>query len=276
MVADRRDIIVLIHGFAASFETTIERAAELKDKYLIQGEDGELYMPHVFAFSWPSDGKVFPYTKYHSDREDAAASGIAIARSLLKLIDFLRRGAETPRIAEEDGKHRSYDRMCQQNIHLVAHSMGNWALRHAVQGLRVELGTDRLPRIFDNVFLMAADEDDDALERDDKLGLLPRLARAIHIYHSRGDLALEVSDRTKGNPDRLGSNGPRTKDGLSAKIFTIDCRKVDFTTIGHGNHQYYRLREEVIHDVRQVLAGVPADLIDGRRFAQGERCYLLG
>ncbi|WP_051432013.1 alpha/beta hydrolase [Rhodovibrio salinarum] len=233
-----RDALVFIHGFANSFENALGRAAWLGETYLIQRGDGSAQSPYVFAFSWPSDGMTQPPWKYASDRDDAAMSGIAMARALRRFLEFL-----------------STRERCSGRIHLVAHSMGNWALRHAVLGLHALQDGGRLEKIFDNAFLMAADEDEDCLESTDKLGLLPQLARRIHVYHSRSDLALEVSDRTKFNVDRLGTDGPRTLDGLSHRITAIDCSDVDATDLTHGNHQYYRLRPEVIADVRHVLAG---------------------
>ncbi|MFP3386352.1 alpha/beta hydrolase, partial [Tritonibacter sp. SIMBA_163] len=89
-----------------------------------------------------------------------------------------------------------------QRIHLLAHSMGNFALRHAVQGMRLHVG-DQLPRLFDEVLLMAADADNDALSHPDKLAPLERLARRVTTYYNVQDLALVVSDWTKLNPDRL-------------------------------------------------------------------------
>ena len=127
-----------------------------------------------------------------------------------------------------------------------------------VQGFRGLLSDGALQPIFDNAFLMAPDEDDDALEPQNvhKLGLLPHLARRIHVYHSADDGALVVSDKTKFNPDRLGFNGPRTFSGLSTRINAIDCTLVDKTRPPHLNHQYYRLRPEVIRDVRAVMSGL--------------------
>jgi esterase/lipase superfamily enzyme len=199
----------------------------------------------MFAFSWPSNGKVVPPWQYFSDRDDAEASGKAMARSLLRLVEFL-------------DETNSGGEQCAQRLHLVAHSMGNWALRHALQGLRSLAGPEAMRPIFENVFLMAADEDDNALEvgQEAKLALLPRLARRIHVYHSADDRALVVSDKTKFNPDRLGFNGPRTFSDLSTRITAVDCELVDKTELPHVNHQYYRLRKEVIQDVRAILSGL--------------------
>lgn len=264
MSGDKLDSLCLIHGYASDFENVLLRGAELHDKW---GEDRDLC---VFVFSWPANGSMTPFLDYHSDRRDAQASGVAIARTFLALRRFLI----------EVGRERH----CEQAIHLCAHSMGNWALRHAVQALREELG-DNLPRLLDHVFLMAADEDNDAFESDHKLRLLPELARAVHVYFSEDDKALVISDRTKKNPDRLGATGPRVRSGLPRKLDLVDCRLVDVVPPAElsvdevsryfSQHQYYRLRSEVIADVRQVLAGVQPSEIKGRSFVPEDMSYLI-
>lgn len=255
MASDRVDVICLIHGFAATLEAAVERAAELKDKYRVDGREAQ-----VFVFSWPADGEMVPFLDYYSDRKDAQASGVAMARAILKLRDFLTAAGR--------------ERFCRQSIHLVAHSMGAYALRWAVQGLRAERG-DPPPRIFENVFLMAPDEDDDAFEHDHKLRLLPALARAVHVYFSPDDRALFISDTTKRNPDRLGSLGPRLRDGLPRKVTLVDCRDVDVSPDDMTNHQYYRLNPAVVADVNLVLGGAaPADMRT-RHYIADDRSWRL-
>lgn len=255
MQSENIDVICLIHGYASDIESALARAAELKDKYRVQGRE-----PLVFVFSWPSDGAMVPLMSYYSDRDDARASGLAIARAFLKLRDFLI----------QIGRERH----CEQSIHVVAHSMGNYALRHAFQAIRGELG-DRLPQIIDNIFLMAADEDDNAFEHDHKLRLLPALAKAVHVYYSRGDKALMISDQTKRNPDRLGAEGPRIRENIPRKISLVDCRDVDESKGDISNHQYYRLRPEVVADVNQVLSSKSPDEISGRTYIQDDRSYRI-
>jgi esterase/lipase superfamily enzyme len=256
MQAERADLLILLHGFATDFATSLARAAELAHRW-----GGEQPLP-VFVFSWPSDGAIVPQWRYGMDRADAASSGMAMARAMAAMLDFL-------------AKVRSGRNDCGQRVHLVAHSMGNWALRHAVQGLRTILDCDRLPRIFANAFLMAADEDDDALNVDHKLAPLDRLAGAIHVYYSRTDRALVVSDLTKGNPDRLGSVGPRDRGRLGDRIVCIDCSDVAWTGMGDGDHQYWRARGEVLRDVRAVLSGLAADAVPGRRWSPSDRSYRI-
>ncbi len=259
MAETGRDVILYIHGFANDFENSVARAAWLREVYQIKRGDAEPFHPFVFVFSWPSDGKTIPPWKYASDRDDAAMSGVAMARALRRFVEFLNEGER-----------------CEGKVHLMAHSMGNWALRHAILGMRALLEGQRLPKIFDNVFLLAADEDEDCFESNEKLGILPEIARKIHVYHSSGDRALEVSDKTKFNMDRLGSAGPRTFSGISNRITAIDCGDVDSTTFSHGNHQYYRLRQEVIADITTVLGGEKhPDEFEGRKVIEPGRRYRI-
>lgn len=290
--AGNRDVVLFISGFANTFESTMERAAQVREEYRITPKTAapggtpdsapDSSRQVVFSFSWPSNGRAFPRFEYQSDRDDAQASGVAIARALLRLLQYLRSLRDEERQRRRAmGLHPTEPLpddarlLCEQRIHLVAHSMGNWALRFAVNRLFEELRMQPLPRIFDHVLLMAADEDDDALEDNLKLGLLPGLAKFVHVYHSRSDRILDVSDLTKGNPNRLGEVGPRNMDAISDRVYAIDCADVDFTEPGHGNHQYYRLREEVIADVRQVLSGQPFDAIAGRVPTSRSRSYRI-
>lgn len=257
---DERDILVYIHGFASTFKTAATRAAQLRSIY---GEPGR--EPVTFFFSWPANGRTWPSANYFSDREDAEMSGIAMARALQRLIEFLRdlrdkdRRMRTRMLQEADFEGAEKLVECQSRMHLVAHSMGNYALRQAVQKLKEFENGQNLPRVFDHAFLMAADADADALGKQFKLAPLLELAAEVHVYHARNDRALQISDATKGNAARLGAEGPTGLELLDPRIYTIDCQDVSDTSVRDGRHQYYRLRSEVIEDVRQTLEGVPGN-----------------
>ena len=263
MAKHSRDTLIYIHGFGFSFEEALQRGAELKEAYNGRGPI------NVFVFSWPGDGAMIPFYSYYSDRSDARNSGMAMARTFLFLRDFFEEIAA----ANKDGEP-----FCQQRLHLLCHSMGNYALRHGLQGIRAELN-DRIPRFFDNVILAAADEDDDAFEYDDKLRKLPMLCRRVHIYFSSDDRALLISDTTKRRPDRLGSDGPRLIDELPRKVALIDCRDVDNSTEDGWPdfqvHQYYRLRPEVIDDITDVIAGTAPEAAPNRAYNPATRTYRL-
>jgi esterase/lipase superfamily enzyme len=254
MVAHARDTVIFIHGYNVSFKEALTAAAQLKQNFSVDaGGPGT----NVVLFSWPSDGSMMPYIAYANDRQDAAASGPAFARGLLKLTDFLR--GSTPEEA------------CDQRIHLVAHSMGNYVLRHTVQEI-VAHSSGRPARIFDQVFLMAADEDDDAFEFDHKLKPLPRLAKRVNVYFNNEDRAMAVSDKTKGNPDRLGDDGPRVPRGIPGKVTLIDCTPV---VDGLVEHSYYLDSPRVVADAREVLVGTPSDQFDDRDYVPETNRYRL-
>lgn len=279
--SDGQDVLIYLHGFASEFDTAIQRAASLEALYNAGGPGAAAADPIVLVFSWPSNGISFPASNYFSDRDDAEASGLAMARALLAFIDFMRDLFEADRAAIHAAKARGEVptpdllRRCNQRMHLLAHSMGNWALRHAVLALSRKLGDRPLPRIFKNVLLVAADEDADALGTEAKLGLLLELAQNIHVYHSQDDLALQISDTTKGNPDRLGIDGPKDLNNLAPRVFTVDCSLVDDTILSHGRHQYYRIRPEVTADITEVLKGTKPDLIPNRELIRPGRSWRI-
>ena len=98
------DVLCVIHGYASDFDTTLARAAEISSNY--STADKRVI---AFVFSWPSNGRMLPMIDYYLDRDDAKASGFAIARVYQLLIDFL--------------KSLPTENYCRQAIHLLAHSM---------------------------------------------------------------------------------------------------------------------------------------------------------
>jgi esterase/lipase superfamily enzyme len=256
MKSQEADLAILIHGYAADFETALLRGAQIKEEYATADRPLE-----VAVFSWPADGVMVPKISYHQDRADAKMSGPAIARAFFKMRDYFA-----------DLRKSQY---CWRHLHLITHSMGNYAFRHALQAIIAESGGQPLPRLFQNIFLMAADEDNDAFEHDHKFGRLHELTEAVHVYYSSSDRALDISRVTKTHADRLGTTGPRTLSNLPLKISLVDCRFVDETELGAAAHQYYRSRPEITSDVREVLSGVPADLIPNRDYIPEKRTYRI-
>ena len=81
------------------------------------------------------------------------------------------------------------------------------------------------------------------------------LARSVSVYHNRGDAALVISDFTKGNPDRLGSNGPARPAHVHNKVHQVDCTPL---VKGLVEHSYY-LVGHVNADIRMSIDGAPHD-----------------
>ncbi len=266
------DTVLFIHGFNYSFHEALIDAARLKRTY----ETAEA--PYTFfVFSWPSDGSLMPYIAYANDRADARTSGVALGRGLLKLGEFVRQvsGELGPRVRSDLGRDaetaRRRKELCDGRLHLMAHSMGAYALRHAVQGMRNEVGDD-LPRLFDEILLFAPDEDTDAFEHDHKLALLPRLARRVTVYHNREDIPLAISDLTKGNPDRLGADGPSRPHLLPGKVSMVDCSDV---ASGFQEHRYHREERNLVEDIQAVLRIQQSTNIANRQFVSETNGYII-
>ncbi len=244
------DTLVFVHGYNVSFHEALVTGGQLADKY------GAAHPLNVAVFSWPSDGSLLPILAYKRDRTDAAASAPAFARALMKLASFL---------ADVERGHE-----CKARLHLMAHSMGNYVLRHGLQEVRRVVGS--VPKVFDQIFLMAADEDHDAFEHDHKLQPLPNLGKRANIYFNRGDTALVISDRTKSNPTRLGNEGPRLPLNVPGNVTLIDASEVV-----HGvlEHSYFVNHEITIRDVVSVLDNKPEDTMEWRRYVPSQNRYVL-
>ena len=250
------DTLVFIHGFNVSFIDALNAGGAIAAEITIH--DKPL---NVVVFSWPSDGEMIPFMSYYSDRDDARTCGASLARAYLKLYDFML-GLDPKQF-------------CDRSIHLLAHSMGAYVLRNGLQALLAKDPT-KVVRLFTEIILAAPDEDDDAFDTDQKLRLLPGLCRRLTVYYNHNDRALFTSDKTKGNPDRLGSDGPRLLDMMPKKVITVDCTRV--APQGGDRlieHSYYINCPPVAADLQGTLQGTPADEIGNREVIRPERAYRI-
>lgn len=247
------DVVTYIHGFNVDWKQAVGAASALQLMLNRESARNGARPTLVMLFSWPSDGSMMPFVAYKSDRAEAAASGKAVGRGLLKLRDYLR--GLNPQ-----------DR-CDQSMHLLCHSMGNYVLQNALARL-IEFAEGRaLSRLFDQVLLCSPDVDEDALEPGQPLGRLHELCRSISVYYNRGDTAMYISDYTKGNPDRLGNEGPARPGQVHHKVQSIDCSPI---VSGLVEHSYY-LWGAVNTDIRLSIDGMSRDNPARRRKAKPGR-----
>ncbi len=261
-----QNVLIYIHGFNVSWDAAVGSACALQES-LNHDETGNPDMPTIVVlFSWPSDGMALPFVSYKSDRTEAAASGKAFGRGILKLRDYLiklRRpdaNGETPEL-------------CNQNIHLLCHSMGNYVLQNAIARIADFTPTQSLPRIFEHIFLCAPDVDDDIFEKGQPYELLDDLTRTVTLYYNKGDVAMYISDYTKGNPERLGTNGAAHPQLLHNKINQVDCTPI---VKGIIEHSYYQ-DGWVVTDISMSIDGLGMD--DPRRRRKlmvAPNCWTMG
>ncbi|MBX3458597.1 MAG: alpha/beta hydrolase [Planctomycetes bacterium] len=232
------DVLAFVHGFNVNWEQAVGTALALQA--MLNTDTGKTHSRTlVVLFTWPSDGLALPWVSYKSDRADALASGGALGRGILKFRDYLAR------------LRREQKEACNRKVHLLCHSMGAYALECAVAKMQQFSNSRTMPRLFENVFLCAADSDDTALESAQPLGRLHELTRLVTVYHNRYDQALAISESTKGNPDRLGSLGLARPTLVHHKIEQVDCSESAPGPIGHS----YYLSGCAIQDIRESLLG---------------------
>jgi esterase/lipase superfamily enzyme len=199
--------------------------------------------------------------------------------------------------------------VCRQPLHLICHSMGNYAFRYAVQALMqvpqgepreyvraadapamgaedrplpalIALPTEapdpnRLRRTFDQIVLAAADEDEDAFDDPRELRYLPRLGNRVTVYHTQKDWILStLSSVTKFNGPRLGVDGPENMAMISDKVTAVDVSDAIDPRQDFQSHQYYRIFPAVRDDIVAVLAGERQDKIANRDRTDTQRYRL--
>lgn len=164
-----RQALLFIHGYNVSFDSAIQRTAQIAFDLDFHG------VP--IAFSWPSQSSLGAYT---IDQENAIWSVPHLSRFLIDL-------------QEQTGI---------EEINIIAHSMGTRVLTQALANARDEGFSLKL----NNIILAAPDIDADVF-KEQILPKISGSAAKLTMYSSSSDSALKVSQKIHGN-DRLGLGGP--------------------------------------------------------------------
>ena len=247
--ADRKNVLVFVHGFDNGFEDAITRAA-LNREWLAQAGPaaGPTDMT-VVAFAWPSLGRVadlpVPWRDYQRDQVSAQQSGFHLMTFLSRLDPVLQG------VRAAGGK-----------AVLLAHSMGTLALQAAVESWFTHgNGPDEM---FDEAILAASDVSCDAFAYPlpSRLSGLDQLARRVSIYHSEADQVLHLSTAVNLGARRLGLSGPVDRTDQTrfppGRWRFVDCAGVRYPHTFMGSHQYYRTAPAVRADIAATLAaGAP-------------------
>jgi esterase/lipase superfamily enzyme len=209
---DSKSILIYVHGFNASFKDAALRTAQLAHDLKFPG------MP--FFFSWPSASLI---RAYWQDEEAARFSESVFER----LLDELSQLPAT-------------------DIYIIAHSMGNRVVGHALQ-TRVEKGKDtsRLRELL----LAAPDINADLFNKIIAPKLAAMKGTRTTVYASSSDVALRISKVVHGFR-RLGE----TTDGISIYpgLETIDASSAASMAKAYG-HLYITDSPSVLRDIETVI-----------------------
>jgi len=212
--SEGRSCFVFIHGYNVAFDDAAMRTAQLACDLKFLG------VPILYSWASAADPR-----RYSKDEDTVGLTVKRLTAFLSKLI--LSSGAE--------------------EIHLIAHSMGNRALVNALDRLAVTPNREKKP--FKQVVLTAPD-----VPRKDVESLIQAASdksERVTLYASSKDKALGLS-QVKHKYERLGKvyDYPYVLEGMDS----IDASKVKTDFWGHG----------VFATTRTVLGDLAALIADGK------------
>lgn len=189
-----KDVLIYLHGFNTSFKEAAQRAASI---------GYQLKIPTTAFFSWPSQGGL---KKYLADKDLAELSEDCIADFIIK----------------------AYSELGATRIHLIAHSMGNYALLGAMYRPKMQQAIQGGLR-FGQVILAAPDVETEKFAKD--AGILSGISERVSLYVSDGDRALLASKTVAGGMPRAGLRPPVV---VVKNIDTVDVSSTNLTALGHA------------------------------------------
>ncbi len=167
-------VLIFVHGFNNRFDDAVYRFAQI-----VHDSKAEAV---PILFTWPSRGTV-QLKSYAYDRESANYSRDALE-------DLIDQIAAYPHIHE---------------IHLLAHSMGNWVTLEALRGRAMRHARLRGKDKVKQAMLVAPDIDVDVFRATIKR-MGPNRPKML-LFASRDDGALSLSKQIWGGVDRIGEVG---------------------------------------------------------------------
>ena len=236
--AGEGEVLVFVHGYNADLKDALEILRKIDLRY---AQNPKSPIKKIVMFTWPSMSKAL---QYKDDLKDAKPSGYALARTLKKLVSFYR-------------GYLSKVENCQQRIHLFAHSMGNQVLQAMMAELN-DMDERDMNGLFDDVFLLGADVDCDALEKPNPMYDLTDICERVHVLVHKKDQALMISEGIKHSHRRLGNHGLKSSNGISTNIFVHDITNTkddlaDGFVQDRANHWGYLSSTQVIDLINGIL-----------------------
>ena len=226
--------LLFIHGFNVSFKDAIRRAGQLAYDLSFGGP--------VMAYSWSSAATVEGYVLDATSAE----------RTVPNLTDFIKKTLANDELEE---------------LHVIAHSMGNRALLYALA--RVVSDTSLVARKIKNIVFTAPDVD--AQIFSDSFPTLIPVAQSFTLYASSHDRALNASKLINGYR-RAGDAGEDIL--VLPPLATIDASELDTDLIGHS---YYGDNTSVISDLFYLIKNLHPDERHNLRvkFKDGDKYWVF-
>lgn len=224
-----RQVLVYIHGFSNLPEQVFASAWEFQQLCNDKKADEVLVVPLI----WPCDNDFGVVKDYWDDQKSADQSAFSFARVLSKFIVW--------RNSEE---YNPKSDPCLKRINVLTHSMGNRVLRETLWVWNKYDLADGIPLIFRNTFLVAADIENESLQKDRRGELICHSSRNVVVYYASDDLALRSSKaanlKNKIASRRLGHSGPENIEITPHNVYAVDCDDVNNAYDNPVGHSYFR------------------------------------
>ncbi|MBT5470538.1 MAG: alpha/beta hydrolase [Nitrospina sp.] len=216
-------LLFYIHGFSNLPEDDIFPRAETLQKMF-----GKSFVK-VIPLIWPCDNDLGVIKDYWDDQKAADASSFAFARVLEKFMSWRDQNPEDP--------------PCMKRINVLAHSMGNRVLRETLSNWAKYDRNWKVPLIFRNTFMVAADIINESLEREESGKFICQASRNVSVYYASDDIALRASKvsnlKNKVASRRLGHSGPENLELVPRNVYSIDCDDVNTKYDRLKGHSYF-------------------------------------
>ncbi|MEF1308594.1 alpha/beta hydrolase [Vibrio mytili] len=212
-------ILLYIHGFNNQPEADVIPNAEKMQKMLDQHHSKTVVVPII----WPCDNDFGIIKDYWDDQLAAELSGAIFSRAIGKLILWQQKHAP-----------------CYRKISVLAHSMGNRVLLHSLNTFAAEFGQQGVPLMFDEIYLMAADIPNNALEEGQPGRWLLQAANHVVCFYAKDDFAMPASKVMnlphRSYTRRLGQTGPKHP---IPQIEVMDCSSFNQKLDPPKGHTYF-------------------------------------
>lgn len=217
-----KQMIFYIHGFNNQPEDALYQGAVLQKLY-------DMYKPKeclVIPIIWPCHNKVGVLRDYWDDQKSADMSGFAIGRAISLFVQWQQ-------------QNKTENVPCFKYMNILAHSMGNRVLKEAMYHWGHYDSFKKVPMIFRNIFMVAADVTERTLEPNQKGSYIPYAGKNVVVYYAGDDRALQgsklVNMENRVITKRLGHGGP-TSASMVQNVYGVNCDPVNskYDILGHS------------------------------------------
>ena len=248
----QKHLTLFVHGYNNDWEDAARR---------YRGICKDLFAPGTglgicVLFTWPSDGMV---TNYLPDRADARKAAPDLADVLSNAFDWLQR--------RQQAGNLDPTKACRAKTSVIAHSMGNYVLQHAMHQVWTRKSRPLLVSLVNQLVMVAADVDNDlfaageSIEQSEGEGIA-NLTYRITVLYSGLDSVLGLSAGLKHfGKRRMGRSGLDLEAPRPDNVWQVDCSSL-FSKRAASHHSAYFESPKTLALIRRALEGSDRGVIE--------------